>query len=262
MAWLEQNLKQRLTNPCLDFDVKFNITGFSDISFADALEQVCSELKQMGDLYLGLSGGMDSEFICRVLHKHGVKFEPIITLYNNKEESDFAVSLCEELGIEPIVHQISHKKIFESHKKYLVDILNGCGDYAILAILAAEYVSHNGGGTFISGEHFILDGEDIIKNMNYFTHLAEYDFYNYVLFENVKCIDPLLHYPEIPRHMLKCGYENQEYSWNQIRSEIYNIVPREKARARLDYAVETPRKCDPIGFIHFSQSQIKELFQL
>lgn len=106
ISWSGQ--KQRVQRENLQ--VKFLRKAKSLISFDDACDQAAKEIyQQHKNLYLGLSGGADSEYVATCLHRNNIPFTPLILQYNNTEYSDqkyeswYAKHWCKSHDIAPVL---------------------------------------------------------------------------------------------------------------------------------------------------------------
>lgn len=68
-------------------------------------------------IYLGLSGGIDSEIIAKLFIQEGVKFTPLILEYHyggkviNEHDIQYAKKFCENNKIEPLIHHVRVDKL-------------------------------------------------------------------------------------------------------------------------------------------------------
>jgi hypothetical protein len=68
-------------------------------------------------IYLGLSGGIDSEIIARLFIQEKVKFTPLILEYYhdrtiiNEHDIQYAKRFCQENNITPLIHRVSVQKL-------------------------------------------------------------------------------------------------------------------------------------------------------
>ena len=77
------------------------------------------------DLYLFLSGGLDSEYMVNVFHKLNYKFTPVIARYHgvddngneliyNDHDNTYAFKICNDLNLTPLVIDFNLKDYIES----------------------------------------------------------------------------------------------------------------------------------------------------
>ena len=123
--WMTCNLDKRLKDPFVDFKVIFNPVPFKKISFEQASIEAANKIANKYDnLYVSLSGGLDSEYIMLTLYNLKIPFKPIIVLIDeaNSLESQYAFYMCKKLNIEPIVLKINEYLFVNIFKKYIYRI--------------------------------------------------------------------------------------------------------------------------------------------
>jgi asparagine synthetase B (glutamine-hydrolysing) len=221
--WITSNIYDRAFDKSVDFRVSLNPYEFKDINFIEASEYTCHEIyKDYQNLYLALSGGMDSEYVLRAFYRAGISITPIIVCCGNEKENQYAYNVCNELQIVPIVLKISEedflRKYYEIYSK-----INGVGYNTTQVLFAAEY-AQNVDGMLITGNHFIGDGDELIADEHYAT-LNEWDFYTD--FFSYKNIDFFLYTIEIAYSMMPRKY----VKWNMYKHELYGIEYRNKEKA-------------------------------
>ena len=178
--WFETNLHKRFNDISLDLNITVNPYAV-DVKSFDEECTITAEiiLKMDKPIYIGLSGGIDSEFVCDVFFRNGIDFTPIITCYpGNELETSWAFKYCNEKQLKPVVLQISEKEIVDCIWNVIVKQLNGFGIYAVGTIHASKYAEKQN-GVFIEAEHIIGDGETLIENFNFY--VSDHDFYSQIL---------------------------------------------------------------------------------
>ena len=212
--WLQTNIKERLTNPKTPFVVRFDRTNHTPISFSEASKQVVDKIVVRHDnIYIPLSGGMDSEYVFKCFLGH--KFTPIIVdTPANKKESAYAFKLCAETNIEPIVIVKSEKELIQIYYETIHKKLGGTGYNSIATYIAAKYANdHN--GVAVIGEHG-YDG------------LNEWDFYNDALIHEENSIYFFM-YDQHIFDAMKNEYRKGE-NHQLFKQRIYNIPIRPKMK--------------------------------
>ena len=74
------------------------------------------------DLYLGLSGGADSEYVATCLHRNGIPFTPVILQYNLATSNDqvyeswYAKQWCKQHNVKPLIVDIDNYVTSEHEK--------------------------------------------------------------------------------------------------------------------------------------------------
>jgi hypothetical protein len=106
--WYSTTYKPGQKNSDIDFDVAFLLTEPTpSLSFKEAADYTARKLKEnYSNLYLALSGGMDSEVIANALHRNRVPFTPIIYKEETREHW-YALRWCKERDITPIILDVN-----------------------------------------------------------------------------------------------------------------------------------------------------------
>lgn len=218
--WIETNIRDRLTDPYSKVRIHITPYEFEDVDFITASKNAANELKKYDKLYLALSGGADSDFVCRILHSQNVKFEPIIvvTPYNSKE-LQWAYKACDDLNITPRIIEIDEIEFFKLFRDKIYPI-NGNGISVICSYLCGQAALENG-GKLVSGVNII--GGD--KNGSVFPGVYEFDFYSDIFFGEDF---------EIPFHIYSLEIVNatikfvQNLDEGHFKHQLYQIDYREK----------------------------------
>lgn len=223
--WLYTNLADRFTNKAADFSMGINLYPFKEMSYQEAADYTCCEIaKDYDKLYLALSGGMDSDFVLRCFHRNGIDIHPIIVVCGKQIENDYAYAVCDELGITPTIIEISERQLIDFYDEHIYRKFNGVGYNATQVLIVAEMVEKLG-GTLITGNHFMGDGDDMITDDVYLIS-NEWDFYTDYCFVGCKNIDFFLYTPEIAYAMMP----RDNITWNRHKEKIYQIEYRDKLR--------------------------------
>jgi|694.fasta_scaffold14001_12 hypothetical protein len=225
--WLTTNLSHRCTNPKLNFLVDICPYPVKILNFDDECNITAKIIANFNKkIYIGLSGGIDSEFVCEVFLKNKIDFIPIIVCYDgNEEERAYAFKYCKEKQIKPIIIEITEKQIVNCIWNTLVKKFNGIGIYSVGAIIAAEYAENNN-GIFVEAEHFIGDGLEEIQDFKYY--IPEWDFYTSVLFPK-KVFLFFLYRLELCHAMIKT-IDIKHNDWMTYKHIVYNRPLRPKMK--------------------------------
>lgn len=223
--WLTHNLHERIENKNSDFAVKIDVKSYRPLNFEQATKEVCEKLYALNNnIYVGLSGGIDSEYVFKRFYSLKIPLKPII-VYGScyKYESDYAFEICKQHGVEPIVINVDEPTVIKRYKLEIYDQLNSFGLGGVPALVIADYVKeHN--GIYVKGEHMIGDfNQQVCVEMN------EWDFYNDVLIDGYT-YDFFLYTPEIAYSMVSIMDENDSQTF---KCNLYEITRREKITAKL-----------------------------
>ena len=120
-GWIQTSpLSGNFTSP---FDINFNLTrSVQKLSFQDASDYTANLISKKYDkLHLCFSGGLDSEFVAKVLIRNNILFTPIILLTQyNELESWYAYKFCNDNKLTPIILDVrSNDKNFSLLKSLL-----------------------------------------------------------------------------------------------------------------------------------------------
>ena len=124
-GWIKWNYYRTYEDPWpeIDFDVQLTPKNKSKIiDFKTAGINVAKDIGSSYDnIYLALSGGIDSEFAAECFLKAGVPFTPIIANIKGSNEIDswFAYRWCKEKNIQPLTMDITVRQVKEAN----IDIL-------------------------------------------------------------------------------------------------------------------------------------------
>lgn len=105
--WFDINVDHRPAESATEspFSVTFNHSKPIEVMpFQDAADFTAQKIANDYDnLYVGLSGGLDSEFVANVLFRNKIPFTPIIVAFSYTLEHYFALHWCRKHNIEPVV---------------------------------------------------------------------------------------------------------------------------------------------------------------
>lgn len=223
--WINDNIASRISDPIMPFSISLKPYEFVPDTFQNCVKEACNLIaEKYNNLYIALSGGMDSECVVRAFHKQDISFTPIIVVCGYQIENEYAYKLCNELGLQPVIINVSEQDLIKKFEETISSKLNGVGYSATQVVFAAEYVNrHN--GTLITGDHFLGDGTDMVSD-EVFALSNEWDFYINPLFPNIANVSFFLHTPQLMYSMMP--HENIE--WNVFKAKLYSIQHREKMR--------------------------------
>jgi len=233
--WLGTNLSNRIVNPTVDFELLITPYPFKKMNFGQAVEMTVKEIgSKYSNLYLGLSGGSDSEFVLRAFHKHNIPITPIIVLYANEVESKYAYKVCKELKITPIEIILTDDQFLNCLEEKIYKRFNSPAYNLPHVMFAAEYTEKNN-GTLICGNHLIGDGDDLIID-DKFAFSNEWDYFIEYTYPAVNKIDLFLYTIEIMYSMFP---ESNEGTWNEYKQKLFNIEYRKKIRSNYSDLVKS-----------------------
>ena len=175
--WLTTNIKQRAANINLDFKLTINPYPYQKMSFAEASENVAKKIAKLNKpIYVGYSGGIDSEYVVKTFMKCNIPFKTVtVETGGNRYEKQYVDRFLYEF---PSV--VNEKVDLTNPKQFMTKCIDIFKTFNILALgsipqlEAASYVKQKN-GILIVGEHFI--GENNKTNGNIMAETNEWDFY-------------------------------------------------------------------------------------
>jgi hypothetical protein len=143
-AWASVNLTAER------FAMQVNKPATHNFEFAVACDWTAQKLvEDFGDhdLYLGLSGGLDSELVANVLLRNNIDFVPFVLSIPgiNDLEVWYAHHWCWRNNIQPLIHTMSIAEIEQQMLPNLARIKNTHQAGLIMILWIADYVADKGG---------------------------------------------------------------------------------------------------------------------
>lgn len=222
-------------NNWIDIDVRaksciLDFSNFTPMSKEDAIDHTVESITSKYDnLYVALSGGIDSEFIAKTLHERGIKFIPVILDFTlNSAEIWYAYYWCYKNNITPHTIKIPINEVSEKFSA----IATKTNEPFICAVdfIIEEYVSSNNGHLLCGGsEPFDRDlvfSDRMIRTTSDDLDMCSYEFALDTAFPNKHPNGFLVHTPELLFSIVR----DLDYSKPvQIAmSEYYGVAPRPK----------------------------------
>lgn len=221
--WISSNINDREQNPLEDFKVILRPYPFINLTFYDECNLVAKKIKdKYADvpLFLGLSGGADSEFVFKIFIKNNISFTPVIVLFKGNEiESKYAFTLCEDNNISPVILYLDNKQLLKIIYYDIVKRFNGIGKFAAANIAIDRYVKDMK-GILILAEHVVGDGAEMIDN--YIYHFSEYDFY----VDNI----PFFCYTTNIMYSMLQSVDASYVNWMTYKHKVFEVALRPKIR--------------------------------
>jgi len=216
-----------------DYKNKYFCMNPVDLKFKNKQESIEYTIEKIVDkyenLFVSLSGGLDSEFVAKCLYDNGIKFTPIIVDYtSNANEMWYAHRWCYEYNIKPIIIKLTRDDIVANFAK----ISEKYNTTFICAIdfIVERYVSYMQGKLVTSAAepfnriHSFYDNLTIktSSNLDFRTYDLMLDYY----MPNKHCYNFLTYTPDLLYNIVK----NLDYKKpvQLAISEYYGIIPRPK----------------------------------
>lgn len=171
-GWIKCRQNRSYTNPYpeSELDVKLEPVGQTQIVPIDiAAENVARDIASLyTNIFVAMSGGIDSEFIAKTFHRLGIPFTPLIVQIDDLNEADiwWAYKWCKDNNVTPVT--IS-KTAAETMRRVIDISVTTCSRFGIgLSVMSFlnEYVT-SANGTLVTGAGFIEYFPD--SNLDYMT---------------------------------------------------------------------------------------------
>lgn len=216
-GWIKYKFFRTYDNPYPDRDFEITLAPKEKskiISFSDAADNVAVDIaNNFTNIYLAMSGGIDSEYVAEVFKKLNISFTPIIFELEDLNYLDIwhAHRWCEINEIKPEVVKFNLKEYTEVILKNLKDFYTRTpGGTSVLRILS-DYVKNKNGVLVTGGGDF-----EYYPDPTFF-HASPYFFGYDPEIENDKH-EPIvegfvLNEPDIIRDMMMPNMPFNFYSW-------------------------------------------------
>lgn len=223
--WLTTNIKEKAINNDLDLIATFNPYSYTKTSFDMACKNVCDKIVALDKpIYVGFSGGIDSEFVVRTFIKHNIPFTAVsVNTGTNRYEWLYIQKLFREYpNLTKILLDVSEPKAFFQKLINICKAFNTPALGSIGSIEAAQYVKSQN-GIFVIAEHFIstkYDNSGIIM-----VETSEWDHYYDVLVDD-NLVIPFFMYdlPIVESYVSQ--FNNEKIGF--FKSDLYSLPFRPK----------------------------------
>ena len=228
-GWLKTNLvKGDLTSP---FTIEFNLTeSIQKLSFQEAGDYTAKIIaSKYNNLHLCLSGGLDSEYVAKVLVRNKIPFTPVILLtQHNSLEAWYAYKFCHDNAVTPTVLDVrSINENFSLVKSLLSKSakLQVPPHPSLVSNVIAEMLPDDA--------HLITGFGESIDNSKEFNNVVgniaiinDWDFYFELEYRDQHPGAFLTYTPEI---FYAQNFEINENNNSQLaKAEMYTLLPRPK----------------------------------
>jgi hypothetical protein len=216
--WITSNIRERLTDPNCDFKLVVNYQNPLYCDFTRAVSETAREISSLKkQVYIGYSGGLDSEFVVKTFLDLNLPFTPIIVkTTGNISEVMYAEKFCKANKLDPIVIECSEREMLKHFLQDIFNLINGRGQNSTSNVIAGRYVEKNS-GIFLMGEH-LIDDKSIGAN--------EWDFYNDAIFDIGHTLHFFNYTPEICYSMI--ASLDFSISIQEAKSKLYGLEYRPK----------------------------------
>jgi len=210
------------------FEIEFNHDSVTAMSFQAAADYTASMLmKESNNLYLGLSGGLDSEFVAEVLHRNNVPFTPIVAVLPNTIEHYYALQWCQSKSITPLIIEFKENDPrLTNELAKAVHKLKQKNNLSSVNVYLEKYV-RSLGGQFLTGDSPLLQHTDDFYQSAGPVFDIHWLVYTSNLLDSQSTVQHFLLYtPEI----LLAAASEIDYTLNDSsgKAKLYNIPYRPK----------------------------------
>lgn len=267
--WIETNLKPgdpgNLTRP---FECKFQARAQQYLSFHDACDYTAKVIAQnYSNLYLALSGGLDSLCVANVLKRNKIDFVPVIIDVQNKlldQDVWYAYQWCDQNNVSPMIYQVDQNMYDLINKKLLRYVINN-HTYAspiYISCFITEIIDPNGCLITGDGEPFHVPSHyhDICSD---FIELYEGCYYLPLTFGDRHPGGFFNHTPELLWSMVK--WADLSLNTQQIKADLYQLPFRPKCLimhsgwGKYRHITDRYQKTDNLQLHRISRDQFLEL---
>jgi hypothetical protein len=200
-----------------EFILKFNLSNPAQLmSFQAAADYTAHSIyQQHKNIFLALSGGLDSEFIANVLLRNQIPFTPIIFAFKKTREHFYALHWCDLHNIKPLIIDVEED---DSRFVSLAEQLANRYRMPVIANTIACYLtelakSHDG---------VLLHGEPTIQNKTVDFYEASGELFNVY---HIQFISDLTH----PLHSIGFFFYTPEIV---LSAAVYSDPTLDDARSR------------------------------
>ena len=232
--WFGINLHKNLSNHDIEFQAELRIAG-ADLAmpFTESSDYTAKLIaSKYKNLYLSLSGGLDSEYVATVLIRNNIPFTPVILITpDNLDEVWFAKYFCHQKSLTPLILDFRDK-----YNQLLAAVLRHARAISSAAMIGfythviAEHIGDSAHLLTGFGEPF-SNSNDYDVAMGNQLEIEEHDFYLDVTFGNQHPGGFLSYTPELFFSLI--NHIDIDKNTQAAKTILYNISPRIKSTSTL-----------------------------
>ena len=221
--WIEVN----------DYYCSFDFSELKILNKEQCIDYTIENIqKNHSNLFLALSGGIDSEFAANSLLSRGVNFTPIIMdIKSNSIEKWYAYKWCYENKKKPLVIEMTEFQVLTYFTQ--IAVKKQIPFYSVISWILSEIVYSKGGSLVLGGEEVIDDRDHLLTNKSFAKMSENLETNKYafsVEMEDKGHVGGFLSYtPELFYNCLK--ELNYSIDGQLALCQYYNISPRPKINA-------------------------------
>lgn len=214
--WIRYSFNRSYTNPYPEAEMKVYLrpnTPTEVVPMDVAADNVAKEIYQTHKkIFVAMSGGIDSEYVAKVLHRLNIPFTPIIFEVGTLNELDtwWAYKWCRDNNITPRVINVAGEDFVDGvvaiNKRFCTRTAGGP-----FAMQTMANIARSEGGILLTGACFIEYFPDV--NLNYLTVGTWKDGTLHDENGNINKFGYIFHEPDIINHMLLSDMPFNFLSW-------------------------------------------------
>ena len=171
-------------------------------------------------LYLALSGGVDSEFVARILLKNKISFTPVILKIGtlNQLETWYAEYWCHANKIQPVILKYSVDDYVKQLARLSPKLQQIKNFFMVSVLLIYEYAHQAGGHGIFCGGDINLDGKEFYcRSLDFASNLVDIGLHPTSFF---------MYTPELALSYVNQFDLSQSEQYNKL--SFYQVSPRPK----------------------------------
>lgn len=226
------------------FEMLFDSKLARPMTWQDASDYTAQKIAEnYSNLYLGLSGGLDSEYVANVFLRNNIPFTPVIICLPQSIEHDYALKWCRDHNIKPKVveFELDDRRLYPEIAR-LVKALNFYSNGCVVNSWLTNWVIEQGG--------HLVTGEPTLGQRYYHRPITELmdvwwiQFTSQLVFPDYDHPGAFLSYtPEI--FLSQALHLDTTLDDAESRSKLHNIPYRPKLRYPVEI-ISRPRLLDII----------------
>lgn len=228
--WFNTNIRDKLTNINFELKLQWNLKPFKKMRFHEAADYTAKLIAKQTNkpIYIGLSGGYDSEYTLSTFMRNNIKVIPlIVTCDGNQTETAYAFHFCRINNLEPKVLHMSDKDLLRVYLRDIVGKMRAKATNMVATVYACDHVTSMN-GIFISSDHLFTDGFETVQSNDAFC-VAEHDDYLYALFPETEALQFFMYTPELCQSMIE-SLTTEDLTWPEAKWELYGLTFRPKIK--------------------------------
>jgi hypothetical protein len=253
--WFQTTLSANANNSKIPFTVMFNVDKIVETDFSKASDQSSILIaKNYKNIHLLLSGGLDSEYVAKVLLRNNIQFTPIIALINKLTDIEYAYAwnFCKQHNLTPLIFDYRNTHV-ELCKKILEESFR-LGVAPNIGLVANVIANQLPTASILTGHGEPFHNSDLDHPMGDELEFEQYDWY----LDTSKPNNPGAFFTYTPDIFYSLINSIDTSLTTQLaKSKLYNVPFRPKIKWRIKDI--TPCNLLPLLNIHQKSTQLSQL---